>query len=118
MPLGTRQLTKPELEDYAAKVRWEKETGGATFNGMAIPTDDRAKTLIEGAAEDLQDSETTSFKVNGNWATLDGITMRAVRTALRTHIKACFALEASLSADIQSGDVTTKAEIDNAAWPS
>lgn len=118
MPIGLKQLTKAELEEYAAKIRWEKETGGTTFNGMQISTDDRAKTLIEGAAEDLSDTETTSFKVNGAWATLDGVTMRAVRDALRAHVKTCFALEASLSADIQSSTITTKAQIDTANWPS
>lgn len=114
--------TKSDLENYLAQKRWEIETGGTVFNGMTIPTDDRAKILLEGAAEDLTDTETTSFKVNGQWATLSGLTMRAVRNAMRAHIKACFAKEAEISSLINSDDpniqITTKAQIDAANWPS
>lgn len=109
--------TKSELEKHLANKRWEVETGGIIVNTMPIPTDDRAKILIEGAAAALSDNDTTKFKAGDNWIDINGSTIRILLAAITAHVQACFAKEADLSGLIHKGDITTYDEIESADWP-
>ncbi len=109
--------TKRELEKHLANKRWEVETGGIVVNTMPIPTDDRAKILIEGAAAALGDNDTTKFKAGDNWIDINGSTIRILLAAITAHVQACFAKEADLSGLIHKGDITTYDEIESADWP-
>lgn len=110
--------TKSELEEYLANKRWEVEIGGIVVSNMPIPTDDRAKILIEGAAAALGDNDTTKFKAGDNWIDINGATIRTLLTAITAHVQACFAKEAELSGLIHTADITTYDEIEAANWPS
>lgn len=111
--------TTDELRGHLADKRWQVETGGITWNAMPIATDDRAKTLIEGAASSLGDTDSVKFKVAaGTWVDVTGAQLRAIRDAIAAHVQACFAKEAELDAAISAGTITTTAEIDAAAWPT
>ena len=46
----TGDALKAALRAYAADKRWRVEVGGITINGVSVPTDDRAKLLLFGAA--------------------------------------------------------------------
>src|SRR4051812_22845361 len=50
-----------DLRAYASSKRWEVEIRGITVQGLSVPTDDRAKLLILGAAQTLGDSDEAPF---------------------------------------------------------
>jgi hypothetical protein len=110
--------TKDELMAHAAEIRWQRETGGITVNGIPVPTDDRAKLLIKGAADDMADADTANYISGSTSVPLTGAQFKALNSAVIAHVAACFAVQAAVMADIEAGTITTKAEIESAAWPS
>lgn len=119
VPYVTPTPTKEQLRSALADKRWRVETGGITWNGSPLSTDDRAKTLISGAASAMADGDTFKFKVAaGVWIDITGIQVRAMRDAITAHVQACFDKEAELDADITSGTITTLDQIEAAAWPA
>jgi hypothetical protein len=101
------------LRAYASNRRWEKEVGGIAFNGAAVPTNDRSKLLILGAAMRLADEATSPFIIDGVvLATLTGEQFRALNAAVTAHVQATYAVLADVLADIASEDITTVEEID------
>lgn len=110
--------TKNELKNYLENKRWQVETGGITYNGLIIPTDDRAKILIEGAAATLSDSDEAKFKAGSNWIDINGETIRLLLLAITQHVQACFAKEAELFGLIEDEEIANFSEIDNANWPT
>lgn len=110
-------IPETDLYTYAAQKRWEIETGGITLNGMSVFTDDRSKSLILGArlAAESDSEFTTEWKgVDGTFVTIDAPTIIAVSNAILEHVRKCFATEAGIIADIESGAITTIEEINNA----
>lgn len=107
-----------DLTRYAADKRWRIETGGIAVSGLSVPTDDRAKTLINGGASALADGDTIPFKTAAGWVTLTGVQLRAIRAAIAQHVQACFSTEAAVVAAIAAGTVTTIAAVDAASWPA
>ncbi len=104
-----------DLVAYAANKRWQKEVGGVVINGMPVPTDDRAKLLILGAAQTLADEATAPFVVNGvNYGTFTGVQFQAVNSAVVAHVQATFMTLATVLAGIAGNSVTTTAQIDAA----
>lgn len=106
--------TVDELKSYAADVRWKKETGGTVVGGIAIPTDDRAKVLLLGAATSMAPDATAKYIVGNASVTLTGTQFAALYAGLVAHVQACFETQDVVISQIDAGTITTKAEIDGA----
>ena len=108
-------LSKTELDSYAAKKRYEKETGGITVSGIYISTDRQSQGMINGAFSFSQvfPNQTIKWKVaDGVFADLNAQTITGIAVAVATHIQTCFATESTVNSQIQSGTITTSTEID------
>lgn len=106
-----------DLVAYAADRRWRVETGGITIGGVPVATDDRSKIMIMGArvAAAADPGWTTVWHgADGQTYPLDAAAMIAISDAVEAHVNATFATFAMVKADIDSGDITTTAEIDAA----
>ena len=108
-----------QLVAYAATKRWQKEVGGIVVNGIPVPTDDRAKLLILGAAQTLADNASAPFVSGGvNYGTLTGVQFRALNAAIVAHVQASFVALADVLSGIKAGSVTTTGQVDAAKWPA
>jgi hypothetical protein len=115
------ELLAAKLAELAA-LRWEKETGGTTFNGMPIATDAVSQTKYIGAVVGAQidPNAVINWKMaDGAFVALDAQTVTAVAMAVRAHVQACFDREAELKAQIEAA--ATPEEISavdiGAGWP-
>ena len=107
-----------DLTAYAADARWRHETGGATWSGWPIHTDATSQTKY---LAELQAIEIGARTDGDGWKFADGIfrpvsnaDFAALATAARAHVRACFAAEAAVLADIAAGTIATTAEVDAA----
>jgi hypothetical protein len=108
---------KTVLLSYSASARFNKETGGATYNGIAVATDRDTQAKVTGAAVYLGVNSSATFQwklPNGTFTLLNGTQVMAMATAIAAHVQACFAAEATLAGQISTGTVTTTAQIDSA----
>ncbi|MGQ2906745.1 MAG: DUF4376 domain-containing protein [Aliihoeflea sp.] len=111
---------KVALAAYAADRRWRAEVGGIEVGGLTVHTDDRSKMMIMGARMKASaDPEfTTEWKTAaGEFITIDADTILVVSDAILNHVAACFAAEAAVIAEIETGEITDIAGIDAADWP-
>lgn len=117
--------TISDLLAYLADKRWQVETGGFLFNGLAIATDLNSQVKVAGAKVNaLADP---NFEIT-NWKTgpgifvplLDNATIIAIGNAVTVHVQTCFDKEQELTAAILADPptITTYAEIDAADWPA
>jgi hypothetical protein len=107
------------LAAYAVTKRWETEVSGILFDGYGIPTDDRGKGLVSGAYQKaLADAnETKLWQVSNSpitFVTFSNAQIVALGLAVEAFTQATFDKLAAVAADIDSGDITTTAEIDAA----
>ncbi len=105
------------LIGYAAQKRWEKESGGLTVSGIPIATDDRSKQMILGAriAADADAGFTTQWVgEDGSVYGLNAAQVIGISNAVLAHVQNCFAIFAEVSADIASGEITYREQIDAA----
>ncbi|WP_192798262.1 DUF4376 domain-containing protein [Brucella intermedia] len=105
------------LAEYAAAKRWEKETGGLVIGGLTVSTDDRSKVMISGArvAAMADPSFATAWKAsNGEFVPLNANAVIAISDAVLAHVTGCFAIEAEVLTGIESGIITSPAQIDAA----
>mgnify|MGYP000935891103 CR=1 FL=1 len=115
--------TVAELKAYAAEKRWQVEVGGVLVEvapgvSVPVPTDDRAKLLILGAAQTLTPDATAPFVAGGVvYGTLSGAQFVALHAAVVAHVQATFPVLAELITQIDAGTVTSTTQIDAAAWP-
>lgn len=115
-PVDPAEL-KASLTAYAADVRWRKETGGIVAGGVPIATDDRSKQMIIGAriAADADPNWTTQWiAADGSIVPIDAAAIIAISDAVQAHVNDCFTSYALVKTDIDSGTITTTAEIDAA----
>jgi hypothetical protein len=106
-----------DLHAYAASVRYQRETGGITVNGVPVATDDRSKLMITGAriAADADAGFTTQWKLaTGAFTSIDAATVIAISNAVSDFVADCFAKEAELAAAITGGSITTTSQVDAA----
>lgn len=109
--------TSADLIAHAADLRWRKETGGVTLGGIPVATDDRSKVMIIGARVAAQsDPEWTTVwhGADGSAYPLNAAAMVAISSAVEAHVNSTFATFAIVKSDIESGKITTTAEIDAA----
>ena len=107
----------PNLKEYAAQKRWEKEVGGMNFAGFEIATDDRSKILISGAKQGADnDADFTTFFsfADGHSEVINAAQIIAISDALLEHVKAVFALYGVVMTGIISGEITTPEQVDAA----
>jgi len=104
--------------------RWQVETGGITFAGHKLATDDRSKLLVSDAARraEADSSFTTKWKACDGWATFAASDLIAARNAIFAHVAACFDREAALAAQIAAAaNEAALAALDPAVrafWPA
>ena len=107
--------TAAALKAYATAKREEKENSGTTMGPVPVPTHDRAKLLILGAAQTMADTDTSPFVVGGvNYGNLTGLQFQAANAAVVAHVQGTFATLATVIAAIDAGTITTTAAIDEA----
>lgn len=107
------------LSAYAANARYNKETGGITVSGIAVPTDRQTQAQLTGAFNyvGVTPSATIQWKLaDGAFVALDAAQITAIATAVAVHVQACFAAEATLYVGIAASPptITTFAQIDAA----
>jgi hypothetical protein len=107
--------SKADLVAYAADRRWRQEVGGITVAGVPVATDDRSKLMITGArVAAMADSgwSTVWHGADGNTYPVDAPAMVAISNAVQAHVNGGFATFALVKAAIESGTITTLAEVD------
>jgi len=108
-----RALGKDGLVAYAAERRWRKEVGGITVNGITIPTDDRAKLLLLGAAQSMEDDSIAPLIVDGtNYGLFNKAQFQGINSALIAHVQNTFVVLAEILEDINSELITDIDQID------
>jgi len=116
--VGILAIPAQILIEYAAEKRWQLETGGcASFDDQIINTDrdSQSKLIAEMVAigAGLR-TDPSRWKMRGEFVMLTNAQMLTVIGLARSHISNAFNLEATVSAGIAGGTVTTKAQIDAA----
>lgn len=111
--------TQAELIQHARDLRWQMETAGILFNGVAVATDDRSKLMLSGARQKAAtdpDFETTWFGPDpeDTGTVLTAALIIAISDAVLAHVDACFATYGQVVSAIGSGAITTRDQIDEA----
>lgn len=100
---------KSEFQQMIAQRRYEEEVRGVSVNGLTITTDDRSKTLLNGAAlrATIDPSHTRQWKISPDvWVTLDAETLIAAAVAVDNHVQNCFNREEELLKAVNDGTFT------------
>lgn len=109
------EAAKAALVVYALNRRWMKEVGGVTINGIRVPTDDRAKLLLLGAAQSMADGSSAPLVVSGvNYGLMSKPQFQAINSAVVAHVQSTFPTLAAVLTDIASGTITSTTAIDGA----
>ena len=119
-PPPAAPLSKADLLAYAADKRFQVETGGIEVGGATLDTSRDSQAMITGAYTYSQanPAEIVKFKAASGWVDLNAATLATIATAVGAHVQACFAVEASVAAEIEAGTITTTTEINAADWPT
>ena len=111
----------PDLAAYAADKRWRVEEGGTIWNGWPVATDrtSQQKVLAEFVAVGggLRAENSTWKFADGFFRAVSNAAFPALAMAVRAHVEAAFATEATICAGIDGATITTVEQIDAAAWP-
>lgn len=103
--------TKAQLKAMLAECRYNKEIGGIILEGLPVPTDDRAKTLIAGkyskVIADNTPEATFTIKVAGQFMTITHADLIAIFNAVNNHVQRCFDAEAITYTAIEVEEVLT-----------
>ena len=106
---------------YTKAKRYTIETGGIIVAGASVSTTRDSQAMITGAynfAKENPDA-TFSFAADSGSVELTAAGMIALAQAVGAHVQACFAAQAAILADIESGDVTSIEDVDDhSAWPA
>lgn len=113
---------RDDLFLYATSKRMATERKGifvdaGTGRTFPVGTDDRSKMLTNEATLLAQSDPDCTIKwrcADGSWETLNAQQVLTVASKVAEHVQVCFATGAQVDADIQSGVITTTAQIDAA----
>lgn len=101
------------LVNYATGKRWLVETGGINMSGIPVPTNDRAKLLILGAATSMPPGSSAPMVIAGvNYGILTDEQFKAINVAVIAHVQKTFQTLASVLDGIAADTVTTTDQID------
>lgn len=95
------QLRNQRLSELA-QLRYNTETGGMVVSGMPVKTDDRSKSLLNGALALCQavPSTTINWKTDAGFVSLTAAQISAIAVAVGQFVQACFTNEAAHSTAI------------------
>lgn len=103
---------------FIAAERYKRELAGVVVGGMGIDTDDRSKTLINGAA--LKAMRNSSYILNwktpGGFVQIPADQVLAMADAVSDHVQACFDRESELLDALADGAFTP--EMLDHGWPA
>lgn len=111
-------LPAPDWPALIAARRYIAETSGTVIASMPIATDDRSKTLINGAV--LRAYRSTDYVLR--WKTSEGFVdlpaaqVLAIADAVSEHVQLCFDREDVLLGAVAAGSIT--AEMLEEGWPA
>jgi hypothetical protein len=109
----TNDQRRTRLTAYALDKRWRVEVGGVTLGGVQVPTDDRAKLLLLGAAQSMADGSSAPLVIAGvNYGSKTKAEFQSINAAVVVHVQSTFPKLATALADIASDTITTTAQID------
>lgn len=115
----TPEVRKAQLQAYAATKRYSVEQGGVTVPGVGrIPSDDRAKLMLMGAALGMADNTSAPLVLGATSVTLTKAQFQGLYAAIVGHVKGCFEVQTAVLEAIEAEEITEEAEIDAAAWPA
>lgn len=80
-----------------ANLRWRRETGGLTLNGVTVATDEKSQSKLHAARTRAKENAnyTVNWKTVGGFATLDATQIIAIADAVGDHVRECFDNEAT-----------------------
>lgn len=107
-----------ELIALAADLRWRTEVGGLEWRGWPVHTDRQSQTNI--LAEHV--AVTSGSRLDGEpWKFADGLfrpltnaDVQDLALAVREHVRASFAAEAAVAAEIEAGVIVTREAVEAA----
>ncbi|MDB5610662.1 MAG: hypothetical protein JWP25_7562 [Bradyrhizobium sp.] len=110
--------TKEQLTKYAAVRRLAKEVGGFVDPAFGSLSTDRDTRAIVGQSIQSIDlgivAEPVNFKIPSGFASLTRADFIAIAKVTAAFVQSTFDLEATVTRDINSGTITTNAQIDAA----
>ncbi len=98
-PLPLAFVRAAKKEDVTA-LRWQRETGGITINGVSVLTGIDDQNRIATAIQGMEMSGLTQvdFKAASGWTVLTLAEIKAVAAAISHYVQACFSCEKDLHA--------------------
>tara|TARA_R110000796_G_scaffold91041_1_gene195154 strand:- start:365 stop:844 length:480 start_codon:yes stop_codon:yes gene_type:complete len=108
--------TVEDIKREVSGISKSKRDGGIVFNGMKVSTDDKSRSLLNGAIADSEGN--IKFVTSTGRAVLTQVQFDALYSAVQVHIRDCFANEYDLTEAIDWPDVDLSAIDINAGWPS
>jgi len=110
-------LIAAEWVGRIADRRYAAETSGTVVSGMPIATDDRSKTLINGAAlwAYRNADYVPRWKTSEGFVDLPAVQVLAIADAVSEHVQLCFDREDALLVAVADGSIT--AERVEEGWP-
>jgi hypothetical protein len=106
------EILKGRLLAHANSRKYEREIGGIVVEGVAVPTDDRAKLLIFGSTSLADNAEVRLVIGATDYGTRTGTQMKQLHAAIVTHFQRCIALYGDTIGKIEAGEVATYEDID------
>lgn len=115
-PPGPPAPVEPDetLANYAARRRWELETGGIDFGGARVLTDRVSQGLVDRAVALVGASpgKPTRFKSTAGFISLADDQIRALGLAVGEHVRTLFNREGAVEDGIADGSITTREQVD------
>ena len=109
--------TKPELIAYSANARFNKASGGVTVAGAPYYSDPTARNTLASAHDYAvaNPGHITDWKLaDGTFIQLDEPTLAHSLQQMATFVQSCFTCESTSLTAINSGTMTTIAQVDAA----
>lgn len=110
-----RAPNKPELIQYSASVRYDKEVSGITVSNNFIFTDRQSQAMINGIVTlvQLQPDVVINFKTGNGFIQANSQIIASIATSVATHVQNCFNLESEAIQQIEANTFTQFSQIDD-----
>jgi hypothetical protein len=113
---------RANLLQAVTDLRWQKETGGITRDGIVVGTTIDDQNRITSVIANAQAAGVTSvdFKAQSGWVTLTLAQIQGIAAAIALHVQACFSAERAHCEAVQA--LVTLAALQaydlSAGWPA
>lgn len=115
--------TAEEWMRVIAGVRYDQEVAGTTFvhsdgNTYGVATDRQSQAMVTGARLSVEDAPdlVLDWKTAQGFSPVDATDIKALATAVRSHVETCFSREQELQAKVEDGTITQDALEEG--WPA